>query len=49
MAPSNIPTTLLDSLEKKNAELVYVDFPKTIWNQKKVIWIDIELLPLKHL
>ena len=43
MAPSNIPTTLLD------AELVYVDFPKTIWSQKKVIWIDIELLPLKHL
>ena len=46
MAPSNKLTTLLDSLETKNAELVYVDFPKNIWNQKKVIWIDIELLPL---
>lgn len=49
MAPSNIPTTLLDSLEKKNAELAYVDLPKNIWNQMKVIWIDIKLLPLKHL
>ena len=49
MAPSNIPTTLLDSLEKKNAELAYVDLPKNIWNQMKNIWIDIKLLPLKHL